>query len=387
MGVPAEELASRIGNLQAGLAAQGVTAAVIIQRLDLYYYAGTVGLDYLVVPAAGEPLGLARHNPYEPGPWRTEVLRRREDLAGFLLELVGSGGRLGLELDVLPARVYLRLAQELKGYTLVDVSARIRRQRAVKSAWELEVLRATARKDLAVWSAVPDLLGRARTDLELAAAIEATARCQGHQGLIKFRAFNEEIYFSSVLAGPDGALPGPWDTPLSGKGVSPTFPQGTSGTLLRAGEPILIDYGGCYQGYVVDQSRLFARGYLPQDLRRGYEVAREIQEAVIETARPGVACGTLYEKALRLAEQAGLSEFFMGARRVPFIGHGVGLELDEWPVLARNSPVALEPGMVFALEPKFAFPGRGAVGLENCYAVTPTGVERLTLATDDLIIV
>ncbi|MGB9919857.1 MAG: M24 family metallopeptidase [Moorellales bacterium] len=387
MSVPAEELEARVGRLQAGLAAEGLDGALIIQRLDLYYYAGTVDLDYFVVPTAGRPLGLARYAPSGDCPWPTVRIGRREDLAGFVAELVGSGRRLGLELDVLPARLYLRLARELGDYDLVDVSPLIRRQRAKKTAWELEVLRATAQKDLAVWAAVPELLSRAQTDLELAAAIEATARRQGHQGLIRFRAFNEEIYFNSVLAGPPAALPGPWDTPLSGKGVSPTFPQGTAGVPLRPGEPILIDYGGCYRGYIVDQSRQFARGYLPPDLVRIYQVARDIQEAVVAEARPGTSCGALYATAYRLAEKAGLAEYFMGPKRVPFVGHGVGLELDEWPVLARGSTVLLEPGMVFALEPKFALPGVGAVGLENCYAVTETGVERLTLATDELIVV
>jgi Xaa-Pro aminopeptidase len=126
---------------------------------------------------------------------------------------------------------------------------------------------------------------------------------------------------------------------------------------------------------------------LPAELKRLHDLARSIQEAVVAAARPGVTCGELYNLAAGLAEEAGTAAAFMGPKRVPYIGHGVGLELDEWPVLAKNSAVTLEPGMVFALEPKFAVPGQGAVGVENCYAVTADGVERLTLARDDLIIV
>lgn len=387
MHLPLEELQARVAAFQRDLEKAGLTAALLAQRLDVYYFAGTTYLQYLIIPATGEPLGLARQEVLQVTPWRTAHLDKGSELATFLKESVGPAGTLGLELDVLPANHYLRLVQALPSYQLVDASALIRRRRAVKTAWEINVLRETARKDLAVWQAVPDLLTQARTDLELAAGIEALARRQGHQGLIKFRAFNEDIYFNSVLAGPAGAWAGPWDTPLSGRGVSPTFPQGSSGAPLRPGEPILIDYGGCYQGYILDQTRVFALGHLFQEFQHLYQVARRIQEAVVAAARPGVTCGQLYEIAAELAQAEGVADLFMGPKRVPYIGHGVGLELDEWPVLARGSTVSLEPGMVFALEPKFVLPGRGAIGLENCFVVTTSGVERLTLATDELIIV
>lgn len=387
MQLPQEELKARVAAFQKDLQKSALEAALIIQRLDLYYFTGTTYLQYLIVPAAGEPVALARQEVPEPIPWRIAYIARSNELAAFLREIVGPEGQIGLELDVLPVNHYLRLAQALPAYRLADASPIIRRRRAVKTAWEVGVLREAAEKDLAVWTAVPELLTQARTDLELAAGIEALARRQGHQGLLKFRAFNEDIYFNSVLAGPAGAWAGPWDTPLSGRGVSPTFPQGASGAPLRPGEPILIDYGGCYQGYILDQTRLFALGHLPQEFRRLYDAARQIQDAVVAAARPGVACGRLYEIAANLAAEAGLADLFMGPKRVPYIGHGVGLELDEWPVLAKGSTVSLEPGMVFALEPKFVLPGRGAVGLENCFVVTDDGVERLTLATDELIIV
>lgn len=387
MELPLQELKKRIATFQQSLREKELDAAIIIQRIDLYYFSGTVHLDYLIIPSAGTPLGLTRHEPPSDLPWPTAPLARSGDLPEFMAQTVGKSGQVGLELDVLPVNYYQRLVNFLPSYQFHDVSFLIRRQRALKTAWELAVLRDTAKKDLAFWTAVPPLLAQASTDLELAASLEAVARRQGHQGLLKLRAFNEDIYFNSVLAGPAGVCAGPWDTPLSGRGVSPTFPQGTAGERLRPGEPILIDYGGCYQGYILDHTRLFALKHFPTELRRIYDVARQIQDAVVGAARPGVTCGELYSVAARLAEEAGLSELFMGPKRVPYIGHGVGLELDEWPVLARGSDFPLEPGMVFALEPKFVIPGRGAVGLENCFAVTTEGIERLTMATDELIVV
>ena len=81
------------------------------------------------------------------------------------------------------------------------------------------------------------------------------------------------------------------------------------------------------------------------------------------------------------------ADFFMGhgEGQVRFIGHGIGLEIDEFPVIAPNFEGELAQGMVIAFEPKFVFPGKGVVGMEDDYVVTSSGVERLTL-TDQVLI-
>jgi len=108
-------------------------------------------------------------------------------------------------------------------------------------------------------------------------------------------------------------------------------------------------------------------------------VAQLIEDEVAAAARPGVPCRELYELALMRAEAAGLQDGFMGTPgyTARFIGHGVGLELDELPVLSAND-TPLAEGMVFALEPKFVLPGVGAVGIEDTFVVTAHGAERLS---------
>lgn len=386
MQLPVAEIEARVAGFQSDMQSEGWAGALIAQRLDLYYFSGTTFIQYLIIPAQGSPLALTRQQVPVPPPWQVETTTKSFGLAQVLPELVPPGERLGLELDVLPANQYLRLIETLPSYRLEDISTSIRRRRAVKTDWEMSVFRDTARRDLAVWEAVPELVATAATDLELSARMEALARSQGHQGLLKFRSFNEEIWMNTVLAGTAGACSGPWDTPLSGPGISPAFPQGASGRPIVPGQPILIDYGGTYHGYILDQSRTFARTHLDTELLKIYDKAREIQDAVIKATRPGAVCGDLYKIAAEIAEQTGLAEYFMGPKRVPFIGHGVGLELDEWPVLARGSKATLQAGMVFALEPKFALPEIGAIGLENCWCVTETGTEKLSFASDELII-
>ena len=104
--------------------------------------------------------------------------------------------------------------------------------------------------------------------------------------------------------------------------------------------------------------------------------------------RPGTICEDIYAQAEALAQEMGLQDHFMGigSDRVRFIGHGVGLELDEYPIFAKGMKMALAPGMTFALEPKFVFP-EGAVGIENTYALQADGLRVLTQAPQDIIVI
>ena len=166
------------------------------------------------------------------------------------------------------------------------------------------------------------------------------------------------------------------------------MPQGASLRAIRAGEPIFIDLVAVVDGMMVDQTRAFALGDLPEDLAAAHQAMLEVQSTVAAAAVPGAVCGDLYELAVTTAAKKGLAENFMGlgADRVAFVGHGVGLELNELPVLARGAKAILQAGNVFALEPKCLFPGRGAVGIENTWLVTENGPVRLTTTPDDLTI-
>jgi Xaa-Pro aminopeptidase len=151
---------------------------------------------------------------------------------------------------------------------------------------------------------------------------------------------------------------------------------------------VLFDFVPVRDGYMADFTRAYSIGPLPAPLTRASDVALRVQEAAIRAARPGVPCRAVWEAALAAADAAGLAGNFMGygAGQVHYAGHGVGIELDELPVLTA-SELELEPGMVFALEPKFVLPGLGAIGIENTWVVTGHGVERLTLAPEELGIV
>jgi Xaa-Pro aminopeptidase len=386
--IPAAEIDGRLERFQEGLRAEGLDGALVVQETDLVYLAGTGQSAHLVVPAEGEPALYVRktfERAREESPLaRVEPFRSLRELPGALASCGLERGRLGLELDVLPAAAYLGYARRLDTFELADCSLPLRRVRAVKTTWELERIHVAAEQlsHVAEWMARHARPGM--TELELAAELERELRLAGHQGPIRFRAFNNELFYGSVLAGPSGAVPGSTETPIVGPGPNVAVSKGASARPIEEGEPILIDFAGAHEGYLADQTRTFSLGPLPRYLEEPYEAAREIMHRVAAAAKPGVTGAELYEKAMELA---GDREGFMGwgDERVSFIGHGIGLEIDELPLLARGWDEPLEAGMVFALEPKFVFPEVGAVGIENSYLVTGNGVERLTSAPEDLI--
>ncbi len=226
------------------------------------------------------------------------------------------------------------------------------------------------------------------TELELAAEVEAEARRHGHQGIIRTRRFNLDCFYGHLLSGESGAVPSFLDAPTGGTGLSAAFGNGPGTRQIQPHEPIMLDYVGALDGYHSDQTRMFSLGALPEDLVKGYQACLVILEEVMIALRPGVKASDVFARAAILAEQLGCAERFMntGAAQVSFVGHGVGVELDEIPYLAAGSNLTIEAGMTLAVEPKIVFPGRGIVGVEDTILVTTSNPECLTFTPRELVI-
>jgi Xaa-Pro aminopeptidase len=193
------------------------------------------------------------------------------------------------------------------------------------------------------------------------------------------RGFNQEMFYGHVMAGPTAAVVSHFDTPTGGLGLAPALAQGPSSRVIGRGEPVVVDLIGNESGYLSDVTRVFSLGHPDATFEAAFEASLAVEKAVVEAARPGVAASHLYQVAVDAASETQFGKHFMGdSYKVGFVGHGMGLEVDEYPFLARGADLALSEGMVFALEPKFIFAGRGVVGVEDTYLVTSEGLERLT---------
>ncbi len=392
---PPEELEKRTRALQARMAGAGLDAVLVLQNADLFYLAGTVQQGALYVPASGDPLYRVRKDlgrARVESPLKSiEPMRSPRDLPPAVAAAgLPPPARLGMELDVVPVALFRRWEAVFPGVQVEDASPLLRDQRAVKSAYEVGILRESAARMDRVFRRALEVIRPGLTDLELVAELEHAARLDGHQGIVHLRGFNSEIHFGHVFSGEASAIPAWADAPLGGPGLNPRVGQGAAGTRIEPGRPVIVDIAFAYDGYIVDQTRTVAVGELPPEMVRAYETTRRVQERLMSAARPGATWGAVYDEGLRVAVEAGFGDRFMGApgSQVSFIGHGVGLELDEWPLIARGfHDRVLEEGMVLAAEPKVVFPGLGAVGIENTFVVGPAGLERITFSNEDLVVV
>ncbi|MDF1579380.1 MAG: Xaa-Pro peptidase family protein [Desulfuromonadales bacterium] len=391
---PATELATRIEKLQGFMDGADVDAVLMLQNADLFYFTGTVQQGILYVPVSGAPLYLVRKDAararMECGLEHVVPLKSPRDLPGILGDFgLPLPQTAGLELDVLPVALYQRLQAALPGCVYSDATPLIRRVRAVKSDYEINIMKDAALQVDRVCQRAREVIRVGMTDLELAAELEATARRQGHQGITRMRGFNSELFYGHIFSGADSAVPAYIDTPLGGLGLNPSFGQGCSYKKICANEPITIDFAGAFDGYLVDQTRIFCIGGLPDQLLRAYEDMYQIQNRLKAIARTGAIWGEIYDECYALACELGYKDYFMGSAgaQVSFIGHGIGVEIDEYPFIARGfKDQALERKMTFAFEPKAVFPGLGAVGIENTFWVEDDGLRHLTYSDEQLVI-
>ena len=385
--IPEKEVNQRLANLRSKLEAAGLDGAVFNQAVDVYYFSGTRQNGILWVPVNGEPVLAIRKSFIRA---QTESLIK--DVRPFppSRELPGMFGdaakRIGFAFDVLPVQHFDFYRNILNGREFADISMINRELRAVKSDWELEQLRTSGRMLAAVFNGIPEYLRPGMSELEFAAELELRMRKAGIGGYLRIRGFNQEITGISV-AGENAALPGCFDGPVTGKGRWTAAPYGPSADLIEKGSPIVVDYGGSYNGYIVDMTRIFCFGSLSPEMERAFEIAADIQKWIVAKLSPGITCEDIYFGAVKMAEEAGLASNFMGhpGEQAKFTGHGVGLELDEMPVLAPRFKSPLQKGNVIAVEPKFLFPGKGAVGIENTFAITGRGAEKLTDLPDEIV--
>ena len=389
---PQEEIKKRIVCLQSYLKKEEVESCLIFQNVDLFYFSGTIQRSYLFIPNEGEPFLMVQKDFDRAGkesPLKNILPIERPKAIFPILKKQGGLKRIGLECDVLPVNQFRQLEKMFPKSEFVDISRAIKQVRMIKSPYEIGQLRHSAKILDEVFEYAKKILKPGMTEIEAESHLIELGRRRGHQVLTRMRAWNQDMVNACVLSGNSGSVLTHLDVSVIGPGISPAFPQGSSYNRIEKNVPIQIDFSIAYNGYIADGARTYVIGTLPQKLLKAYKVILEIRDEMEKIAKPGVPCSHLYHFSSQIVKKRGLEDYFIGTKKdqAPFVGHGVGLEIDELPLLAKGFTQPLEIGMVFAFEPKFIFPGMGVVALEDDYAVTEVGVEKLTHAEDNIIVV
>lgn len=383
----------RISALQKRIADDGIDTVLLNYSKSIFYYAGTVQPSILTITPEDYHLVVLRGldsaieetwlsaDKVSPGRGYGDVKERLKKWKIY-------SGCLGMELDIMPMSLYLTLSEMLSEFSILDVSKLILEQRKIKDAKEIEYTRGACHIVHQGHQRILDVLREGMTELELSSEIEDAHRKAGHEGLYFIRQFDYFMGRGPVASGKNlSRIAGKVES-ISGVGLSPSIPMGASLKKIKKGEMIVVDIPTYCHGYHSDQSRTYVLGKSPESCRSLYQGMKEIADRIIQVLRPGISCDYLYNMAQKFADDLGMEPYFMrlgnNSKKVPFIGHGVGLELNEPPLLRKNNQKPLEEGMIIALELEMANSPYEVVKLEDTILLSSEGAEILTITPRNL---
>jgi len=357
--------------------------AIISSKVNLYYFTGTIQDAILVIPRGGEAV-----------LWVRRSYSRAVDDSDFPQIRPMQSYRTAAEaLAVKPRTVYLEreqitlaMCQRLrKSFAFDDVEGIddvVAYVRSVKSPYERELMeRAGSIHRRVLEDLVPDILREGMSEAEFSSELYAVMVREGHQGIVRFGMSEAEIILGLIGFGESSIYPTFLDSPGGNAGMSPAVPLlGSRVRKLKAGDLVFCDIGCGYHGYHTDKTMTYVfRGSLPDEAVAVHEQCVATQDAIVPLLRPGAIPSAIYQTVTDTLDPAFLENFMgYGKRKVQFLGHGIGLEIAENPVIARGFDEPLMDGMVFALEPKKGIKGIGMVGTENTFVVTPEGGRSIT---------
>ena len=375
--IPREELERRWTRCRKMLAAHAPRAQGLLafSRVSLYYFSGHLGNGVFWLPLEGEPVLLCRKGVerarLESTVSHIHEFRSYKDISGLLAE---AGSPLARTVEIVPGDMVLAMT------------------RARKTDWELTKLKLCGeRHHASLYDLLPEKIAPGMSEREVCHAAWNVFFSLGHSGPLRMGNFGEECFLGHVAAGDSSNYPSVFNGPIGIRGEHPAVPfMGYAGKLWNSGEPLVCDIGFCLEGYITDKTQVYWAGpesSLPDEVRRGHDFCAEMQARLAEGMVPGAIPAQLYADVMQEARRRGMDGGFMshGKNKVAFLGHGIGLVIDEFPVIAAKIETPLEEGMVFALEPKLSIDGLGMVGVENTYVITSGGATCITGDAYDMI--
>jgi len=377
----------RLAELCRRMSEVGVDAALLLHPRDILYYAGTVRPASLLV-AAGAPeqdavLFVRRGVREVREEARVETVRPMRGFGAITEAVEALGlrpGTLGLELDTTSAALYERVAAAFSDWEIRDVTPVVLDQRMIKEEREIAATRCAAAVADAGHRALARALEPDREELALAADVEKAMRLAGHEGFQPLRHPEARGGGVFLMSGTHLTVRGGHGLIVTGAGLSAGSPYGPSRRVVQEGDLVVLDIGSATEGYTADVSRTYAVGEPSSVQQALFDAVWRTEEAVLEALRPGVAIAEIYETAEGVVAEGAGPAFGPGSLALPgFVGHGVGLELDEPPVLWPREKSALRRGMVLAVEIEVSAPDVGWMAkLEDTVVVRSDGAEMLS---------
>jgi Xaa-Pro dipeptidase len=395
--VPVSELENRLSIFSEELSNNQLTGAFIQNPIDLYYFSGGRQNATLFVPSKGSkaskegggegPILFVRRSlsraHFEAGgddaPLQIIPFPRMNSLVEELTKR-GVSEAPGLQFGEIPSDFIQRFVNVLAPLgECKDVTKIIHAVREVKSNWEIDQMKAGALIQGKMFAAVESNLKLGITELELVAAAEQVSRSEGFGGNVQMRRYPLQCDRGVIVAGRSGGIPSFFDSAIGGSGPHPLSGMGSGFNKVKPNQPILVDLVHVHRGYVVDMTRMFSIGKLSLDWHQRLEHMQEVNEIVVSSLGRGENCSSAWEKGSELANQLGYENNLMGMMpdQSRFLGHSVGLQLDESPVVAKGFDRPLPIGGTMAIEPKVVYP-EGSIGLEDTWIRSREGLECIT---------
>ncbi|MEO2120406.1 MAG: M24 family metallopeptidase [Candidatus Poseidoniia archaeon] len=379
--VPVSELEERQTNFATLLREAEIEAALIQNPVDLYYFAGGRQNASLLIPADEDktPTQYVRRSLkraiHEAGgddaPHQVEAFPRMKEFPNEI------GCTPALQLGSIPSSFADRFSSVFGAGG--DCTNLVHQQREVKSEWELEMMSCAAETQLEMFNALAEYGKEGMSELELVAKAETISREAGFGGNINLRRFPMQCDRGVIVSGRAGGVPSFFDAAVGGTGPYPGAGMGAGFSKIKAGEPVLVDLLHSHRGYLVDMTRMFVAGSLSQQWQDRLEDMLAVKDTVVDVLSNGESCSEAWNQGYALAVELGHEEHLMGMKpdQSSFLGHSLGLELDESPVVAAGFDRPMEPGMTMAIEPKVVHP-EGSIGSEDTWVMTEMGMEPLS---------
>lgn len=396
---PAQELASRWDRCKKLLhqfipQAQGI---LVFSRLNIYYFSGSFASGVFWLPLSDEPILFCKRGDerarIESSINHIYSFRSYKDIETILNDLGYSLPKLvAAEMNGLSWALSNSLTKHFSAHQFISADKIIGMSRAKKSEWELSILREAGFKhSRCLTQMLPPFLHDGISELEIAHKISEIFFSEGHLGILRMGNYGEEVFLGHISVGDSANYPSFFNGPVSLRGVHPATPyMGSAEVKWTIGSPLIIDNGFTLAGYMTDKTQVYWLGEkenMPMNAIQAHNFCIELQDEIVKLLKPGTLPSEIWRHCHAKVECSEWSNGFMGygKNKVFFVGHGIGLAIDEYPVLANGFDLPLEEGMVIAVEPKIGIPGFGMVGVENTFEVTINGGKCLTGEEFDII--